>query len=103
MPTYDYLCDTCGAFERRRPMAESSELATCPICHASASRMLTAPRLNLMSSANRNAEARNEKSAHAPEVVQTLQSGQREIPEVAKHRNHQHNPRPPTRPWMMGH
>ncbi|MBH02329.1 MAG: FmdB family transcriptional regulator [Acidimicrobiaceae bacterium] len=42
MPTYDYRCGVCDAvFEMRRPMAESSEPATCPDGHEGARRMLS--------------------------------------------------------------
>ncbi|MEE3353738.1 MAG: zinc ribbon domain-containing protein [Actinomycetota bacterium] len=42
MPTYDYRCGVCDAvFEMRRPMAESSESATCPDGHEGARRMLS--------------------------------------------------------------
>ncbi|GIS98377.1 MAG: FmdB family transcriptional regulator [Acidimicrobiales bacterium] len=42
MPTYDYRCGVCDAvFEMRRPMAESSESATCPDGHDGARRMLS--------------------------------------------------------------
>lgn len=103
MPLYDYLCDTCGPFEERRRMAASAERAPCPTCHVPAPRTLSAPHLNLMSSASRKAEARNEKSAHAPDVVRTLQSGKPEAPQVAQHHGQQHKPHEPSRPWMIGH
>ncbi|GIU88724.1 MAG: hypothetical protein KatS3mg009_3239 [Acidimicrobiia bacterium] len=42
MPTYEYRCTTCGeVFERRRPMAESAEPATCPAGHPGARRLLS--------------------------------------------------------------
>ena len=105
MPVYDYLCGSCGRFEQRRPIAESKELAACPDCHILAPRVLTAPQLNLMSNANRIAETRNEKSAHAPEVVHRAES-----PTAHAHDDHsggkpshKHKPHKPSRPWMLGH
>ncbi|MCS5677334.1 MAG: zinc ribbon domain-containing protein [Actinomycetota bacterium] len=42
MPTYDYRCGMCDAvFEVRRPMARSSEAATCPNGHEGARRLLS--------------------------------------------------------------
>jgi putative FmdB family regulatory protein len=42
MPLYDYRCGECDeVFEVRRPMAESSEPATCPAGHPGARRMLS--------------------------------------------------------------
>ncbi|MBJ30393.1 MAG: FmdB family transcriptional regulator [Acidimicrobiaceae bacterium] len=42
MPTYDYRCGVCDeVFELRRPMAESSDPATCPGGHDGARRMLS--------------------------------------------------------------
>ena len=42
VPTYDYRCGECGSvFDMRRPMAESSDPATCPNGHDGARRMLS--------------------------------------------------------------
>jgi putative FmdB family regulatory protein len=102
MPIYDYCCAACGAFEQQRPMKESGEPAACPACDALAPRVVAAPSLNLMQATNRIAHARNEKSAHAPEVVT------RAAPDAAGHRrtHHQHHApaaHKPARPWMVGH
>ena len=32
MPNYDYLCDGCGPFTARRPMADYAEPQACPEC-----------------------------------------------------------------------
>ena len=104
MPIYDYLCETCGPFEARRPMSESKALAPCTVCRAPAPRIMSAPRLNLMSSANRYAETRNEKSAHEPDVVHTLSShGHSHSHSKQPRHKHSHGPRAPARPWMLGH
>ena len=104
MPIYDYICKTCGPFEERRPMIESSVLVPCPSCSIPASRMITAPQLNLMSSANRIAETRNEKSAHAPDVVHKITSHQPHSQEKRQHSDsRQHKPHRTSRPWMLGH
>ena len=106
MPIYDYLCPTCGPFEERRPMIESKASATCANCHAAAPRMPAAPRLNLMSSNNRIAETRNEKSAHEPDVVHRMaahDSNARGKHHRVQAHSHSHAQRPSPRPWMLGH
>ena len=46
MPTYDFACPDCNArFELQRPVAESAELAPCPVCGALSRRAYTAPKL----------------------------------------------------------
>ncbi|MDB5763173.1 MAG: hypothetical protein JWQ21_2168 [Herminiimonas sp.] len=106
MPTYDYVCDDCGPFEQRRPMAESNAPASCPQCGTPAQRRLCATQLNLMSGTDRIAHARNEKSAHAPEVVHRISAPEPHDPR-ASHRHHghghEHKPASPARPWMIGH
>ncbi|MEC7427958.1 MAG: FmdB family zinc ribbon protein [Acidimicrobiales bacterium] len=42
VPVYSYRCQKCEeTFDRRRPMSESAEPATCPSGHAEAQRLLT--------------------------------------------------------------
>ena len=106
MPIYDYLCATCGPFEERRPMSESKTAAPCSICRNPAPRLPGAPRLNLMSSNNRIAETRNEKSAHEPDVVHTLAPhGGHAHTKPHRHPAHQysHGKGASDRPWMLGH
>ena len=46
MPRYNYACPECGArYERERPLAESGEPASCPVCGAAGQRVFTMPRL----------------------------------------------------------
>ena len=106
MPVYDYLCPTCGPFEERRPMSESSVAAPCSICRMPAPRLPAAPLLNLMSSNNRIAETRNEKSAHEPAVVHRMAAHHGHSHPPAKHHSHhRHSHAAPAspRPWMLGH
>ncbi|MFB7515309.1 zinc ribbon domain-containing protein [Streptomyces sp. NPDC056144] len=43
MPRYDFRCRTCGdTFELTRPMAESSDPATCPAGHDDTVKLLSA-------------------------------------------------------------
>lgn len=107
MPIYDYLCPACGPFEERRPMSESKESAICATCRAAAPRLPAAPRLNLMSSNNRIAHTRNEKSAHEPNVVHRMAATDSHAHGQHQHRvhapGHSHAQRPSPRPWMLGH
>src|SRR5690348_10922841 len=102
MPIYDYYCTTCGSFEKRRPMRDSSEPAACPVCNAFAPRIIMAPSLNLMKAASRKAEARNEKSANEPEVLHRVLRDTSERKPV-RHEAHHHEVHKPARPWMIGH
>ena len=46
MPTYDYACADCGAFEAVRRIAERDAACACPACGASARRLaVSAPHL----------------------------------------------------------
>ena len=114
MPTYDYLCPACGPFEARRPMSESKALVPCAQCHAPAPRIMSAPRLNLMSTTNRYAETRNEKSAHEPDVVHTPGPhahshehghghGHGHSHRHAHTKRQKHVGHDASRPWMLGH
>jgi putative FmdB family regulatory protein len=65
MPLYEFEC--CGTFEARRPAGTAA--ADCPVCGAPARRRFTSPGLALLSPGMRRARDREERSAHAPEVV----------------------------------
>ncbi|MDO5056197.1 MAG: zinc ribbon domain-containing protein [Lautropia sp.] len=66
MPIYDYLCAACGPFDALRTLRERAQ-APCPGCRQPAPQVLMhAPRLGLMSGAQRLAHARNEQAQHAP-------------------------------------
>jgi putative FmdB family regulatory protein len=67
MPTYEYLCAGCGAFEDMQPMSASALPQPCPGCGGAAPRaLLTAPRMALMSGTQRLAASTNERAQHAP-------------------------------------
>lgn len=103
MPIYEYSCETHGNFSYQTEIAKRNEDCFCPTCGTIATRIISAPSLSLMSAGNRNAWARNEKSAHEP---------QRKKKHVCGHScNHGHSSSQPTkmqspvngRPWMLGH
>ena len=110
MPLYDYECSSCGPFRERRPMSEWNADIPCPDCSLPAPRQAAAPMLGVLSTNNRIAHERNERSAHEPKVVR-----REDLPGNHRH-SHQHNvspsikqqfgnvsPIPASRPWMVGH
>lgn len=67
MPTYDYHCDACGGFSVLRPLAERDQPAVCPLCGASAPRVLFAsPMLRSLEPTTRAAQEINERARHEP-------------------------------------
>ena len=43
MPIYEYVCSDCNLkFELLRPLSEASQKASCPQCHKSADRVMSA-------------------------------------------------------------
>lgn len=99
MPIYEYQCARCGVFTRLAKMSESAAPAACPRCDADAARVLSSPRLGLLSATDRVAHERNERSTHEPRRVNknTHACGAGPC---------NHKPRARTgvrRPWMLGH
>lgn len=110
MPIYAYLCNVCGPFERIRPMEASELPEACPVCEASAPRMVTAVQLNLMPGNKRIVHSRNEKSAHEPRVTPARcdhHHGEHDHGCNDKKHKHQHNHaiqgQTSARPWQVGH
>jgi putative FmdB family regulatory protein len=111
MPLYDYGCSTCGPFREWRSMSEWEARVLCPSCSLPAPRLAAAPMLTVLSSNNRVAHERNERSAHEPRVER-----REDLPGDSRHQGHQHGVSPlirqqfgdvqrspPDRPWMVGH
>jgi putative FmdB family regulatory protein len=91
MPLYEFICDACGPFERRRSFAEAGEPMTCPSCGKEARRVYSMPNTRRMPAAISGLMDRAEKSASEPEVVRRpAGSGVR----------HRHGD---GRPWTLGH
>ena len=97
MPIYEFFCEVCGSFEKRRSFEEASDPIECPACQAAATRVYSAPGLYKTSQSERIAQYRNEKSAHEP-TVERRSSGDATS---SKHQHHHHHG--PQRPWMLGH
>lgn len=70
MPTYEYLCISCGPFEAGRRMAEAHLPNACPDCGEAAPRAILSP-VNYagMDPHRRTAMATNERSRHEPKVA----------------------------------
>ena len=117
MPNYEFDCKDCGTFTLHRAVEERNESAQCPDCEAPAQRIISMPGLSLMAAPQRKAHARNEKSRHAPDVMQRHSCNSRcgcgksnagpgskpkrtvEVPKLGKLLTG----RKSQRPWMLGH
>jgi putative FmdB family regulatory protein len=109
MPLYDYQCSTCACeFSELRPMARCAEPSTCPECAAIAPRLISAPRLAVLTSSQRQAHQVNERSAHEPRAHRKHVCGsgcshtQAAGGDAAKPALRQSN-KSNSRPWMIGH
>ncbi|MEG4534665.1 MULTISPECIES: FmdB family zinc ribbon protein [Microcoleus] len=87
MPLYDFKCETCGIFDKWRPLAEADTPVLCPSCETVAKRIFSPPmiltgKLRLKGQENRE-----------PQVVKRS-----EEPKPQRNREHRGG-----RPWMIGH
>jgi len=107
MPVYDFRCSQCECeFSELRPMARSGESSSCPDCESIAPRLISAPRLAVLSSTQRNAHQVNERSANEPRAIKkhVCSSGcshtnaKGEEPSTALRQS-----KSTSRPWMIGH
>ncbi len=87
MPLYDFRCETCGAFEKWRSLAEADSPMFCPTCEAVAKRIFSPPML-LTGSLRLKGQENQE-----PQVVKRSQ-------EAKPQRNYEHRG---GRPWMISH
>ena len=96
MPLYEYDCQRHGLFETMHSMHEANAPESCPTCGEEAPRVLSAPRLACVSTNERKARDRNEKSRHEPRVSRKPNKpSQAERPALrASHHS---------RPWALGH
>lgn len=49
MPLYEYSCQSCGEFEAWRSMSEYNAPIDCPECNQTATKIFSAPNINLNS------------------------------------------------------
>jgi putative FmdB family regulatory protein len=92
MPTYEFLCATCGPFEQRRSLKEAGDPMTCPACQGVAQRMYSTSGVILTSGAARR---RLSQSAE-PMVVKRQASEEPLSPQTLQQSVH-------SRPWQLGH
>jgi putative FmdB family regulatory protein len=94
MPNYDFVCEDCGPFEQRRPLAEAGDPMACPSCGGESRRVYVMPNTRSVPAALSGAMDRADKSAHEPEVVRRPMGGA----EGGKKHHHSRG-----RPWALGH
>ena len=88
MPLYEYRCNPCGEFEAWRSMAEYNAPINCPQCNQIATKIFSAPNINL-NSGSLSAIARK---SSEPRLV-------KQEPRPTKPRYHATS----SRPWMVSH
>lgn len=91
MPLYEYRCNPCGEFESLRSMAEYNAPINCPECDRPATKIFSAPNINL-NSGSLSAIARSQSSE--PRLIK---QEQRE-PSKPRYQASTGN-----RPWMVSH
>jgi putative FmdB family regulatory protein len=95
MPLYEYECEDHGVFEEARRIAESADDSTCPVCHGTARRIVSATNLGRLERSQVKAMDRNERSRHEPRIVRTeTMKESRPPPLRAAHGGY---------PWAIGH
>ncbi len=102
MPIYSYHCPSHGEFVELKAISNRDEHTVCPDCNELAERYVTAPNLSVMTTSNRTAWERNEKSMHEPKRIQhshtcTHGHGKSEAQSALKAAGKG------ARPWMLGH
>jgi putative FmdB family regulatory protein len=96
VPTYEYACSACGAFDALRPIVQRNDPGDCPGCGAASPRvMFTPPGLGLVTDEARRAHGVNERSAHAPRCGCSLHGAAKKTAGAKGF--------PGKRPWMISH
>lgn len=72
MPTYPFQCPTCGPFEIRLSMQETTSITRCPTCEASSLRVYTVPATPQVAPGLRRMLEVQDASRHEPHVVQSV-------------------------------
>ncbi len=95
MPVYEFLCDSCGPFERRRSIGESDAPMLCPACDETASRVYSMPGFTVLSRGQKELRRREGQSG---EPRLGVKSRPEETPAAA-----QKLQRGGGRPWEISH
>ena len=59
MPTYDYHCPRCGAFDALRPLSQRDQAADCPACGQASPRVFASAAPLALSGGGARAEPSN--------------------------------------------
>jgi putative FmdB family regulatory protein len=92
MPTYEFLCATCGPCEQRRSLKGAGDSMTCPACQAMVQRIYSTFGGILTS----GAACRRLSQSAAPMVVKRQASEEPLSPQTLQQSVH-------SRPWQLGH
>ncbi|WP_210403824.1 FmdB family zinc ribbon protein [Salinibacterium sp. UTAS2018] len=77
IPAYEFSCAEHGHFDKRAPMGDIPQVASCPVCSGDAPRVFSSPLLNLGDSGARRLLDATNATADAPRVVGAPPSGSR--------------------------
>lgn len=105
MAIFTYSCETCGAFDLSRKIADRDSDAVCPTCGGPTIRLVSAPRLNIMAPGRRQAAIINERSGDTPRIIRSG-SKRESTPDKRlhlHHHDHGNNGQTAKRPWQIGH
>ncbi len=91
MPLYEYRCNPCGEFEAWRSMAKYNAPINCPECNQVATKIFSAPNINLNSG---SLSTITRSPSDEPRLVK------QEPREPTKPR---YQTSPSNRPWMVSH
>lgn len=91
MPLYEYRCNPCGEFEALRTMADYNAPISCPECNQVATKIFSAPNINLNSG---SFKAISRSQSAEPRLVK------QELTEPTKPR---YQSSTTNRPWMVSH
>lgn len=95
MPTYEFTCPHCLAFDAAFTMADVPDTTACIHCGASSPRRITAPRISRSGSTAFQIMDATKRSAHIPDVVSTIPGARTERPRnVSPNPLHAKLPRP---------
>lgn len=108
MPMYDFRCPACGDFEALVAVSERDQAQHCPDCGQTVRRLVSMPRLAVISAAVRQAHETNERSVHEPRLRSRHSccsggrcSHQKTRPQARAALQQSKNRQ--ARPWMLGH
>jgi putative FmdB family regulatory protein len=95
LPIYEFRCENAHRHDHTLPMSRSDSSLPCPECGMESRRILSAPRLGRLGSAEAKLIARTESTAQTPGVVSRVPgAGNRAAAKVTRDPRHAKLPRP---------